>query len=167
MPERRPVLIGFDGSRGSDRALREAGHLLAPRRAIVVVVYKQGLAFELTPAPPVPTGGLVPTRVDMAEALEVDRTMQERAEQLAEQGAALAREAGFTDPEPVVAGDDVDTSVAETLVRVARARDVDGIVVMRHDRRGGEWFIGGTTRDLIRLSDGPVVVVRPPKADGW
>jgi nucleotide-binding universal stress UspA family protein len=160
------VLIGFDGSEGSDRSLREAGRLLAPRRAIVTVVYKTGLGFELMGVGTDPLG-IPPASSDIGTALEIDQHLQERAQRLAEQGAALARDAGFTDPEAVVAADDVETSVAETLVRVARARGVEGIVVLRHSRRGREWFIGGTTRDLVRVSDGPVVVVRPSGAEGW
>jgi nucleotide-binding universal stress UspA family protein len=166
VPEPRPVLIGFDGSDGSDRALREAGRLLASRRAIVAVVYKQGLGFELMELP-TQTLGIPVARIDIEAAIDVDRAMQERAQRLAEQGAALARDAGFADPEPVVAGDDLETSVAETLVRLGRKHEVDAIVVLRHDRRGGEWFVGATTRDLIRFAGGTVVVAKPPSAEGW
>jgi hypothetical protein len=32
-----PAVIGFDGTAAAERAVREAGDLLAPRRALVVV----------------------------------------------------------------------------------------------------------------------------------
>lgn len=151
------VVIGFDGSPGSDRALREAADLLARRPAVVVVVWKRGLAFELMELPTA-TEGLPPSRLDLGSALETERSLYENARRLAEQGAAIARDAGF-DAEPLVAADDVDTPVAETLVRVARDRDAAGIVVLRHPRRG-EWIIGSTTRDVIRHADRSVVVAR-------
>lgn len=153
------VVIGFDGSPGSDRAIQEAGELLAPRAALVVVVWKRGLGFALMENP-ASTLGLPPAELDISAALEVDEAMRERAQRLAEQGAAIARDAGL-EAESLVAADDVDTPVAETLVRVARDRGAHGIVVARHPKgRAADWILGSTTRDVIRHADRPVVVVR-------
>jgi hypothetical protein len=42
-----PILIAYDGTPASEYALWEAGALLSGRRALVVTVWKPGLAFEL------------------------------------------------------------------------------------------------------------------------
>jgi nucleotide-binding universal stress UspA family protein len=46
-----PVLIGYDGTAAAERALRETSELLRGRKALVVVVYKAGLVFELVALP--------------------------------------------------------------------------------------------------------------------
>ena len=56
MPPTGPVLISLDGSQGSDQAIREASAPLHGHRALVVVVWKAGLAFELMTIPTVSAG---------------------------------------------------------------------------------------------------------------
>ena len=46
-----PVIIGFDGTPSAERALRESASLLAPRPAVVVVVWGAGRAFETLTLP--------------------------------------------------------------------------------------------------------------------
>lgn len=41
-----PVIIGFDGTPASERVMHEAAALFAPRRALVVVVWEAGRAFD-------------------------------------------------------------------------------------------------------------------------
>src|SRR3954447_3805356 len=116
-----PIVIGYDGSHEAEHALREAGALLAGRPALVVVVWKQGLGFELLELPTA-TIGLPPARIDIRTALEIDRELAESAQRLAQHGAALAGEAGL-EAEGMAVADDVDVPVSETLVQVARERD--------------------------------------------
>jgi nucleotide-binding universal stress UspA family protein len=154
-----PVVIGFDGSAAAQHAVRSAGGLLAGRRALVVVVWKQGLGFELLSLP-TSSVGLPPTALNVAEALEADRTLYERAERLAQQGAALAREAGL-EAEGLVQADDVDVPIPDTLTRVARERDAAALVVgSHHHGRDGELLPGTITRGVLRRATVPVVVVR-------
>jgi nucleotide-binding universal stress UspA family protein len=154
-----PVVIGYEGSPSAEHALREAGGLLAGRRALVVVVWKAGLAFELMELP-TSTVGLPPAAIDLRTAVEVERTMFEGAQRLAEQGARLAGDAGF-DAEPLVVAEDPDVTVAETLVRVAQERDAQAMVVGAHGHsRLGEAVLGSTSRDVIRNALCPVVVAR-------
>jgi hypothetical protein len=94
----RPILIAFDGAPAAEHAIREGGPLLAGRDAVVLVVWKQGLAFDLV-ALPASSIGLPPAQIDVATALEGDREMYRAAESQARRGAALAREAGST-PSP-------------------------------------------------------------------
>jgi nucleotide-binding universal stress UspA family protein len=158
-----PVVIGFDGSDAAQRALREAGGLLAPREAIVAVVWEPGRAFQLLT---LPTMTLVapPTDVDIRTAMEVDKMMYESAQRLAEQGATLARDAGF-DARGLAVADDI--TVADTLVRVAAESDAAALVVGAHSHGAlSEVLLGSTSRDVVRRTRCPVLVVREHEDDG-
>ncbi len=67
-----------------------------------------------------------PAPIDIRTAIELDRAMYERAQQLAGQGAALARESGLKTKGLAVAD---DVTVADTLVRLAREREAEAVVV--------------------------------------
>jgi nucleotide-binding universal stress UspA family protein len=153
-----PVLIGFDGTPASENAVRESAALLAPRRALVLVVHHAGLGFDAVALPTV--AGLPPAQLDVRTALEIDRTAAEGAQRLAQQGAALAREAGF-DAEGQAVADDLDTPVDQTILNVADERDAAAIVLGAHGHGAlSEIIIGSTTRGVIRRATRPVVVVR-------
>jgi nucleotide-binding universal stress UspA family protein len=153
-----PVVIGFDGTPAAEHALRESGALLGPRPALVVVVYKAGLGFELLELPSVT--GLPPAPLDIRTAVELDQILSERAQQLAQQGAQIARDVGF-EADGLAVADEPETPIAETLVDIARERDAQAVVVGAHGHgRLGEVFLGSTSRDVIRRADCPVVVVR-------
>jgi nucleotide-binding universal stress UspA family protein len=154
-----PIVIAYDGSPASEHALREAGELLAPRPALVVVVTKEGVGFELMELPTA-TAGLPPAALDIRTAMEIDEAMHERAQRLAQNGAGLARDAGF-EAEGLAVAEDVHVPVAETLVRVARERDSQAIVVGAHGHsKIGEVILGSTSRDVIRQATCPVIVGR-------
>jgi nucleotide-binding universal stress UspA family protein len=158
-----PILIAYDGSPSADHAIREAGRLLPGRQALVVVVYKQGIGFELVELPTT-TIGLPPAPIDVRTALEIDEELAERSQKLAQQGAEMAREAGF-EPEPLAVADDVDAPVAETIVNVAKERNAAAIVVGAHGHgRLTEVVLGSTSRDVIRRAPCPVVVARPAQS---
>src|SRR4051794_20568266 len=112
-----PIVIGYDGSPAAAHAIRESGELLTGRPALVVVVWKQSLGFELLELPAA-TIGLPPAQIDVRTALEIDEAMQERAQRLAQKGAGLARDAGF-DAEGLAVADDVEVPVSETIGKVA------------------------------------------------
>jgi nucleotide-binding universal stress UspA family protein len=150
-----PVLIGFDGTSASERALRETAALLAPRRAVVVVVWEAGRAFDLME---VPTLDLPPAGVDVRAAFELDQAVYEQAQRMAQHGAALARELGL-DADGLAVADEV--SVADTLVRLAKEYDSQAVVVGSHGHSPlGELLLGSTTRAVLKHAECPVVVVR-------
>jgi nucleotide-binding universal stress UspA family protein len=154
-----PILIAYDGSASADHAVREAGRLLPGRPALVVVVYKQGIGFELVELPTASIG-LPPAPIDVRTALELDEELAARSQKLAQQGAEVARSAGF-EAEALAVADDVDTPVAETIVALARERSADAIVVGAHGHgRLSEAVLGSTSRDVIRRAPCPVVVAR-------
>jgi nucleotide-binding universal stress UspA family protein len=155
-----PVLIGYDGSDAARHAIREAGTLLGGRPALVLVVWEPDAAYGVVP---ISTLGLTATPIDIRAGMELERTLYEAAERAADQGAALAREAGF-EAEALVVADQV--SVPETLVRVADERDAQALVLGTHGRRGlSALLLGSTSEGVIRRATRPVVVVRQSEAD--
>jgi nucleotide-binding universal stress UspA family protein len=150
-----PVLIGYDGTGAAEHALRETAELLPGREAVVVVVWKAGLAFELV-ALPAAGVGLPPAPVDMRTALDVDRSLLESASRGAERAADLARELGL-DAEPLVVADDPETPVDDTLVRVARERDAQVVAIGAH-KHGP--ILGSISRGVVRNAPCPTLVVR-------
>jgi nucleotide-binding universal stress UspA family protein len=152
-----PVIIGFEGSPASQRAVHEAAILFGPRRALVVVVWEAGRAFDLT---------LLPSRafdapysnVDLRTAAELDQAMYEQARQLARWGAQLATDGGL-EAEGLVVADDV--TVADTLVRLAKEHDAAVVVVGTHRHgRLAELLLGSTARGVIERAPCPALVVR-------
>jgi nucleotide-binding universal stress UspA family protein len=147
-----PVIIAYDGSAASEQAMREAAQLLAPRTALVVVVWESGAAFNLW-APP-----LEPAPIDIRTALEIDRALLERSQRLAEQGAEVARQLGL-DASGLAVADIV--TVSDTITRLAGEHDAPAIVVGAHGHSGlREALLGSTSRDLVRHAPCPVIVVR-------
>ena len=163
MPMRSgPIVIAYDGSPAADYAVREAGVLLAARPALVVVVWKQGLGFELLELPTA-TIGLPPARIDIRTGLEFDDAMRERAQLLARNGAGVARDSGF-EAEGLAIAEDVDADVAEAILGVAENRDAQAIVVGAHGHgSAAEIVLGTTARAVVRRAPSPVLVVRESK----
>jgi nucleotide-binding universal stress UspA family protein len=152
-----PVIIGFDGTPVAERAVHEAAGLLAPRRALVVVVWEAGRAFDLAAIPASVLDSPV-APLDLRTAYEVDRSMFEEAQRTAQWGALLATEAGL-EAEGLAVADDV--TVADTLVRLAKELDSEAMVVGSHRRgRLSEILLGSTAQEVLRKAPCPVVVVR-------
>jgi nucleotide-binding universal stress UspA family protein len=152
-----PVVIAFDGSAAARHALRSAATLMAPRRGLVVVVWEAGVAFDLASIPSASLE-MAPAAVDYARAAEIDRSLAANAEEMARRGASLATELGMACEALAVAD---ELSVGETLVRIARQVDAAVVVVGRHERgRLHDFFVGSTTKELVKHSPCPVLVVR-------
>jgi len=163
MPMRSgPIVIAYDGSSAAEHAVREAGALLGARPALVVLVWKQGLGFELLELPTA-TIGLPPAKIDIRTALEIEEAMRERAQLLARKGAGVARDSGF-EAEGLAIAEDVDADVAEAILDVALKRDAQAIVVGAHGHGSvAEIVLGTTARAVVRRAPSPVLVVREPK----
>jgi nucleotide-binding universal stress UspA family protein len=147
-----PIVIGYEGSSAAKKAVEEAGKLLAGSRALVVTVWEPGLALiAMEPAIQV-----VP--VDISLALEIDEQQRQRALQIANQGAELARRAGL-DAEGVAVAD--ESNVADTLLKVVDEQDAIAVVVGSHGHNViRDVFVATTTRAVIQKCKRPVVVVR-------
>ena len=85
-----PLLIAYDGTPPSERAIRDAAELLGHRQALVTVVWKAGLAFELL-EPPGATLNLPPAPIDIRTALEIDEQTSEAARRMARSTARRSR----------------------------------------------------------------------------
>ena len=151
----RPVIIGFDGSPTSQRAVREAAALFAPRRALVAVVWEAGRAFEAatTPALEAP-----PVTLEIPAALAADQDAADAAERTAHHGVALAKDLGLEATGLAVAD---DGTVADTLIRLAGKHDAQAIVLGTHGRGGVvKRLLGSTSDEVLRHAACPVVLVR-------
>jgi nucleotide-binding universal stress UspA family protein len=151
----RPIIVGFDGTPVAERVVREAGPLVAPHPVIVVVVWEAGRVFEAATTPALEAPAVT---LEIQSALAADEVRYRAAEAMARQGAALAEAAGLT--ATAIAVPD-ETSVADTLLRVAREHDAQAIAVGAHGRRGiAKRLLGSTSRDLVQHAPCPVIVVR-------
>src|SRR5690349_7584970 len=110
------VVIGFDGTPASERAVREAAQLFPGRRALVVTVWEAGRAFDLAMIPS--RGFELPlSDIDIRTAAEIDKALYEQAQQLARWGAAVGNDNGLA-AESLAVADQV--SVTDTLLRLAK-----------------------------------------------
>jgi len=149
-----PLIIGYDGAPAAERAVRESAALFAPRRALVVVVWEAGRAFE---AATLPVKALEPAAtLDVRGGFEAEKAAYEAAQRVAEQGAALAREAGLSADGLAVAD---EVTVSETLARVAREVDAPALVIGdRRHRQRARLTLGSTLSGLLRQAPCPVLV---------
>jgi nucleotide-binding universal stress UspA family protein len=147
------VIIGFDGSEVSERAIRLAATVLRPGPALVVAVHEAGVAFDASLGM-----DMQATPVDYVATTRADEAMEEGARVRAERGAELARGLGLA-AEPFVA---LDTGgIGDTLVQLARDRQAVAIVVGAHRyRRMERMFLGSTSRQVLEHAPCPVLVVR-------
>lgn len=151
----RPVIIGFDGSAMSERAVREAAALFAPRPALVVVVWEAGRVFEAatTPALEAP-----PVTLQLPAALLADQAASDWAKATAQRGVTLARELGLDATGLAVAD---QGTVADTLIRLVGEHDAQAIVLGTHRREGlVKYLLGSTSHDVLRRAPCAVVLVR-------
>jgi nucleotide-binding universal stress UspA family protein len=90
------ILIGYDGSDDADGAIRCAGHLLAPRRAVIAHVWDSVAELLLHTDIPGIAGAM------QESARELDQEEAQEATAIAARGAELAEAAGF-EAVPVIA----------------------------------------------------------------
>jgi nucleotide-binding universal stress UspA family protein len=153
-----PIVIGYDGSQAAEYAVRDAGPLLAPRPALVVTVWEAGAAF-LAMELPAAGAGLPAAPIDIRSAMELDQKLSRRAQETAQRGAELARDSGL-EAEGLAVADDI--TPAQTLVRLARERDAQALLLGAHGQgRLSEVILGSTTRAVTREAPCPVVVSPP------
>jgi nucleotide-binding universal stress UspA family protein len=156
---RQPAVVAYDGSDEARAAIEAAVALFAGRRLIVVSVWEPGLAQAMAPLRD-PTGVGYPISTP-AEAAAIDEIQHDHAVSAAEEGAGLARGLG-AQAEPLSVADEAD--VAETLAAIADEQDAAAVVIgSRGLGRVKSSLFGSTSRELLRRTHRPVLVVRMPE----
>jgi nucleotide-binding universal stress UspA family protein len=155
----RPAIVAYDGSEEARAAIATAVALLGGRRLLVVSVWEPGLAQAMAPLRD-PTGVGYPITTP-AEAAAIDEIQHDHAVRAADEGAGLARGLG-ADAEPRSVADEAD--VAETLAAIADEHDAAVLVIgSRGLGRVKSSLFGSTSRELLRRTHRPVLVVRTPE----
>ena len=147
------ALIAYDGSDDAAAAIRSAGHLLAPRPAIVAHVWDSLAALLLHTDVRGLTGGMR----DAAEELDEEDRLE--AERVAMEGAELAREAGFAAEAHALQG---KPKAWPTLL--AKAGEMDAAVVVIGSRGQGavkSALFGSVSSGLLHHAHRPLLVVPP------
>ena len=147
------VLIAYDGSEDAAVAIRRAGPLHAPRRAVVVRVWDSLAALLLHTDIRGLTGSM------RAAADELDEVDRRDAERVAAEGAELAREAGFDAEAHALQG---KPKAWPTLL--AKADAIDAAVLVIGSRGQGavkSALLGSVSSGLLHHARRPVLVVPP------
>ena len=152
-----PILIAYDGSEPARAAVREAGALFAPASALVLTVWEPALSQVMLTPDPIGMGGTM-LPYDPALARDIERANEEHAQQVAEDGARLAREAGL-DAEALTAENDL--APHDAIVAAAEEHDARAIVIGSRGLRGlKSKLLGSTSAHVLHHALRPVVVVR-------
>jgi nucleotide-binding universal stress UspA family protein len=148
------VLIAYDGSEGAKAAIARAGEALGAREAIVVSVW-QSIASTAS-------AGLVALPAGVAHQAydQLDREAEQHAQSMADEGAALAREAGF---EAAARAELCGVNTWSTLTRLAEDEQATTVVVGSRGRSGlRSAVLGSVSSGVVQHAPCPVLVVRHP-----
>ena len=143
-----PLLLCSDGSEAAARAIRAAGALCSPRRAVVVNLWEAWVT-----AAPVLAGISRPVNA-MTEQL--DEVATELSEATTAEGMRLAAEAGF-DAHPVSACS--AGSLWRSLLDIADQHDAEALVLGTRGRTGLSRVLGSVSNGVVHHSRRPVLVV--------
>lgn len=150
--EQRPVLIAYDGSHQAKGAIVEAGRELgAGRRAVLLTVYEpfDQIAFAGI------GGG---TMLDPATVSAIQDAGAKKATAVAEEGAGLAREAGFAAEARVEAA----PSPWQAIVAIADELDAGVIAIGSRGRTGlPKVLLGSVASAVAQHSRRSVLIVHP------
>jgi nucleotide-binding universal stress UspA family protein len=145
--DRRPILICYDGSAGSVRAIETAAALLEGRIAVVVDIGPAWAEAE--------TYAAVVPGVDVGMLYQQDL---DAASERAVEGVKLARQAGFSaEPRGRLAA-----ATWEGIIDLADEIDASVIVAGSRGLKGArELFEGSVSHELAEHAKRPVLIVPP------
>jgi nucleotide-binding universal stress UspA family protein len=154
-----PVIVAYDGSAAAREAISEAAVLMHSCRFLVVTVWEEGLGY-VAMAPTMPDAFAMAPAVDPEAALDLDRSLQERAERVSREGADLARSLGLS-AEPLALPD--VGSVSSAILDAAREQHAAAIIVGSRGLSGLRARLeGSTSKDVLKHSPCPVFVAHAP-----
>lgn len=137
-PDTRPVLIAYDGSDFAKAAIVEAARQLLPGREAIVLTVRE-------PMESIPFLGIGGAAVDQAAVDTIVAETERGAEQVSEEGARLAREAGLAASALVETG----VPVWRRVVEVAQERDVGLMVLGSRGRSGLSYVLLGSVATAV------------------
>lgn len=145
------ILIAYDGSDDAKAALEQSSKLFPGEPTTVLTVWQRFIDTMVR------AGGGINLAIDYDE---VDEETEKAALATAEEGAALAREAGL-DARARAAM--VDFTVAETILTEAAAVEANAVVCGSRGFSGiKSLMLGSTAHHVLQHADIPVVVVPSP-----
>jgi nucleotide-binding universal stress UspA family protein len=149
------ILICYDGSADAKVAIARAGELFDRQPATVLTVWQPFVQVLLHMS-----SGLALTP-DMLDTGEIDAASRTNAEQSAQQGAELARQAGF---EATPRCRKQETTTANAILVEADALDVNAIVMGSRGLTGlKSLLLGSVSHAVIQHADCTVVVTPSPE----
>ena len=148
------VLIAYDGSENARRAVRYTGRFLAAERAILVTVWEPMVRQTARMSG---LSGMMQS--DWLPEDDTDDAARTEANEVAEEGLALAAESGLTAEARCI---ESGTAVWTTIVEIADELDADVIVTGTRGTTGLRSLIHSSTADhVLRHSHRPVLIVPP------
>lgn len=141
------ILAAFDGSEGAVAALQKAAGLanLTAAELTILTLYRHHSVLE---------GSMYVTDVEQPD--NIDDIMRERSKEIAEHGAAIARDAGCGNIRAFVKGG----PVARTIVGFAQEHKNDLIVMGSRGLGSIEgYLLGSVSHKVTSLARCPVLVV--------
>jgi len=149
------LIICYDGSEDARAAITHAGALLGGQPATVLSVWEP--FTEVVTRSSLGIVPLIPSEIDMEK---IDAASEQRARELAQEGAALANEAGFR-AEPRTRRQ--DTTVAAAILAEAAAVDASAVVMGSRGLTGlKSALVGSVSHAVIQHADRTVIVVPSP-----
>lgn len=150
------ILICYDGSEDAKAAIEHAGELLAGQRATVLTVWQPVSAIGAR----APTA--FPFLPSLLDAEQIDRANANHAGARAEEGAELARKAGF-EATPLTCPQKHTTAAA--ILLQAEVLDAGAILIGSRGLTGlKSRLLGSVSHAVVQHGDRPVIVVPSPKA---
>ena len=145
------ILIAYDGSDDAKAAVAEAAKLFPGEPATVLTAWHRFIDTMAI------TGGRFTMVVDYDE---VDRDAEQAASEKAQEGAALATEAGLAATARTAV---VDATIADAILVEAAATDATAVVCGSRGSGGlKSLMLGSTSHQVLQHADLPVVVVPSP-----
>lgn len=145
-----PVMLCYDGSDASRRAIHTAASLLSTRESPVVAHVGYSWLAHANPPLPIVRGEV------RAMARELDDEERAATRERARAGAELAVEAGFAKPE--IDARLTGRTMAAELARMADAVDASLVVMGTHGMTGIAAHLGSVSLGLVNRLDRPFLV---------
>lgn len=149
-----PILIAYDGSTGAKTAIAEAGKVLAGSGAAAQIVTVWQSSAAAAPASLL----AIPANVAHEAYEELDREAAHQAQALADEGAALARAAGFDASARPTLG---HANTWNTLVELAEQERAGAVVIGTRGHSGlKSALLGSVSHGVANHCRRPVLLVR-------